>query len=143
MNKTFSARREDVSRKWHIVDAKGKVLGRLASQIATVLSGKHRPTYTPHVDTGDYVIVINAADVDLTGTKALTKYYSSHSGFPGGFKRRMLSNVIKTHPERVVEHAVRGMLPKTKLGRQMIKKLKVYAGADHPHTAQKPETLSL
>ena len=143
MNKTFSARREDVRRAWHIVDAKGKVLGRLATQIATVLSGKHRPTYTPHVDTGDFVIVVNAAEIDLTGTKALTKYYNSHSGFPGGFRRRMLANVIKAHPERVIEHAVRGMLPKNKLGRQMIKKLKVYAGAEHPHTAQKPEPLSL
>jgi large subunit ribosomal protein L13 len=143
MNKTFCARAADIERKWHIVDAEGKVLGRLATQIATVLRGKHRPNFTPHVDTGDYVIVINAEKVALTGTKPLNKYYNSHSGFPGGFRRRTIGEIQKRYPERIIEHAVRGMLPKTKLGRQLIKKLKVYAGTDHPHTAQKPEPLSV
>jgi large subunit ribosomal protein L13 len=143
MNKTYVARKEDTQPTWFLVDAKDRVLGRLATRIATILRGKHKPTYTPHVDTGGYVIVINAAEIALTGTKPLTKYYNSHSGFPGGFRQRTVAEVLKKHPERVLEHAVRGMLPKTKLGRQMIKKLKVYAGPSHPHTAQQPETLSL
>lgn len=143
MNKTFSQRTEDVTRDWYIVDATDKVLGRLATRIATVLRGKHKPEFTPHVDGGDFVVVINAEKVALTGQKAEKKYYTSHSTHPGGFRVRTCKEVLATHPERIIEHAVRGMLPKNKLGRQMLKKLKIYAGPSHPHDAQQPTELTL
>lgn len=142
MNKTFLAKPEGVTRQWFLVDAENKVLGRLAAKIALILRGKNKPTFTPHVDTGDFVVVINAEKVHLSGRKPDNMHYNSHSGFPGGFRVRSVQEVLKKHPERVLEHAVRGMLPKTTLGRNMLKKLKVYAGAAHPHAAQKPIVLS-
>lgn len=143
LNKTYSASAHDVERKWYIIDASDKVLGRLATKIATVLRGKHKPNFTPHVDTGDFVVVINAEKVALTGQKAEQKYYKWHTGYPGGYRTRTYKQVLEKHPERIIEHAVKGMLPKNKLGRQMFKKLKVYAGSEHPHTAQNPEELSI
>jgi large subunit ribosomal protein L13 len=136
--KTFSAREVDVQRQWLVVDASGKTLGRLASQVATALRGKHKPIYTPHLDTGDHVVVINASRVAMTGAKPQDKKYFRHTMYPGGAYWVTVRDLMDKHPERVVAQAVRGMLPKTKLGRAMIKKLKVYAGPDHPHTAQKP-----
>ncbi len=141
MNKTFLAKSEVLNRKWFLFDAENQVLGRLATRIALILRGKNKPTFTPHVDTGDFVVVINAGKVHLSGRKPENMHYNSHSGFPGGFRVRTVQEVLKKHPERVLEHAVRGMLPKTTLGRHMFKKLKVYAGADHPHGAQKPVVL--
>lgn len=138
---TYMAKAEDVQRKWYVVDAEGVVLGRLATQIATILRGKHKPIYTPHVDTGDYVIVVNADKVVLTGKKLDQKVYYSHSGFPGGLKETVYRRLMSEKPEFVIKHAVVGMLPKGPLGRQMAKKLKVYAGAEHEHAAQNPETL--
>ena len=137
--KTRSERKEDVVRQWYIVDANGETLGRLASRIATVLRGKHKPSYTPHVDCGDHVIVINADKVRLTGNKETKKIYQTYSGYPGGQKSKTAAEVRAVHPERIVEMAVRGMLPKTRLGRQMIKKLFVYAASEHPHAAQQPQ----
>lgn len=137
--KTYSAREADVRRRWLLVDADGRTLGRLATQVATVLKGKHKPMYTPHLDTGDHVIVVNAAKIRLTGTKPEKKRYFSHSMYPGGASWTRLAEVMAKHPERVVERAVKGMLPRTRLGRAMVKKLKVYAGAEHPHAAQQPE----
>ncbi|MCX7847539.1 MAG: 50S ribosomal protein L13 [bacterium] len=142
MNRLYNAKAKEQARKWYVIDATDKVLGRLATQIATILRGKHKPTFTPHVDTGDFVVVINAEKVKLTGRKGERKHYNSHSGYPGGFRVRTIREVMARHPERVIEHAVRGMLPKTTLGRAMFKKLKVYAGAEHPHAAQKPTVLS-
>ena len=139
--KTRSVRKEDVQRRWFVVDAEGQVLGRIASKIATVLRGKHRPEYTPHVDTGDNVIVINAEKVKLTGKKELVKIYQSYSGYPGGLRELTATQVRERKPERLVEAAVKGMLPKNKLGNAMIHKLWVYAGPNHPHAAQKPEPL--
>ena len=139
--KTRSVRKEDVVRRWYIVDAEGQVLGRICSRIATVLRGKHRPEYTPHVDTGDNVIVINADKVKLTGTKDLDKIYQNYSGYPGGLKELNATEVRARKPERLIEAAVKGMLPKNKLGNAMFHKLWVYAGPDHPHAAQKPEPL--
>ena len=139
--KTKSAKKEEVERQWHVIDAEGEVVGRICSQIATVLRGKHKPSYTPHVDTGDYVVVINAEKIRFTGNKWDQKEYITFSGYPGGQKRRVAKEQRAKKPISVVEHAVRGMLPKTKLGRAMIKKLFVYEGAEHPHQAQKPETL--
>lgn len=139
--KTQSAKKETVERKWHVVDAEGEVVGRLASKIATVLRGKHRPDYTPHVDTGDYVIVLNADKVRFTGTKSSYKEYITYSGYPGGQKRVTADEKFEKRPLHIMEAAVRGMLPKTKLGRAMIKKLFLYEGNEHPHAAQKPETL--
>lgn len=136
--KTFSAREVDVQRQWLVVDASGKTLGRLASQIATALRGKHKPIYTPHLDTGDHVVVVNASKVAMTGAKPQDKKYFHHTMYPGGAYWVTVRDLMEKHPERVIAQAVRGMLPKTKLGRAMIKKLKVYAGPDHPHTAQKP-----
>jgi large subunit ribosomal protein L13 len=130
-----------VTRKWYLVDAEGKVLGRLATRVASLLTGKHKPIYAPHVDVGDHVVVINAAKVHLTGQKRTDKVYRWHSGYIGGLREVTADTVLKTHPERVVEWAVSGMLPKTKLGRAMAKKLKVYGGSDHPHAAQRPEVL--
>jgi large subunit ribosomal protein L13 len=139
--KTFSAKKDDVQRRWYLIDAEGKVLGRLASQVATILRGKHKPIYTPHMDTGDHVIVVNASKVKLTGNKRQAKFYAWHSGYPGGFKSIFLEKLLAQKPERVVEIAVKGMLPKNKLGRAMVKKLKVYGGPNHPHQAQQPRSL--
>ena len=139
--KTKSARKEDVVRKWYIVDATNKTLGRMCTEIATVLKGKHKPDYTPHVDTGDNVIVINADKVRLTGRKWDLKEYQTYSGYPGGQKTTTAKELHAKKPFVIVEKSVRGMLPKTKLGRAMFKKLFVYAGEEHPHAAQKPENL--
>jgi large subunit ribosomal protein L13 len=136
--KTYSARPADIHREWLVVDAQGKTLGRLATQVATVLKGKHKPMYTPSMDTGDHVIVINAEKVALTGRKAQDKKYFHHTMYPGGATWTSIVEMMARHPERVVSKAVQGMLPRTKLGRAMFKKLKVYAGAAHPHEAQQP-----
>ena len=141
--KTFSAKPAEVTRDWLVVDASDKTLGRLASEIANRLRGKHKAIYTPHVDTGDYVVVVNADKVRTTGNKLLGKTYYRHTGYPGGIKATTLQKMLETHPERVLESAVRGMMPKNPLGRAMFKKLKVYAGAEHPHTAQQPTALEL
>ncbi len=133
------AKANEVERKWYVIDAEGKVLGRLASEIASVLRGKRKPIFTPHVDCGDFVIVINADKVVLTGDKLNQKIHAYHTGYPGGRKEIVYSEMIEKRPEKVIELAVKGMLPKSRLGRQMIKKLKVYAGAEHPHAAQSPE----
>ncbi len=143
MKKTFMLRKEDVKRKWYIVDAKGKTLGRLASKIATILRGKHKPEWTPHVDCGDYVIVINAKDVVVTGKKAEQKIYQRYSGYPDGLKETKFKDMIKRNPNYVIRHAVWGMLPKGRLGRRIFKKLKVFAGPEHDHIAQKPEPLEV
>jgi large subunit ribosomal protein L13 len=139
--KTFSATKADIQRRWYLIDADGKVLGRVASQIAILLRGKHKPIYTPHMDTGDHVIVVNASKIRLTGNKQEDKFYARHSGYPGGFKAVVAGKLLAQKPERVIEIAVKGMLPKNKLGRAMFKKLKVYGGVDHPHQAQNPEPL--
>jgi large subunit ribosomal protein L13 len=141
--KTFNARPETVERRWFVVDASGKVLGRLATEIARRLRGKHKPEYTPHVDTGDYVVVVNAAKVHVTGRKATQKMYYRHSGYPGGIKAISFEKQIQKFPERVIEHAVKGMLPKGPLGRAMYRKLKVYGGAEHRHAAQQPQPLEI
>ena len=139
---TFSARAETVERDWYIVDATNVPLGRLASNIATRLRGKHKPVYTPHVDTGDYIVVVNAEKVGVTGAKRSDKMYHRHSGYPGGLKSISLGKLLDSKPERAIEYAVKGMLPKGPLGRAMFKKLKVYAGPNHRHTAQQPKSLS-
>ncbi len=141
--KTYTARAEDIGRQWFLVNAEGKTLGRLASEIAQVLRGKHKPIYTPHLDCGDYVIVVNADKVQVTGRKLDQKMYYHHTGYPGGIKSISLRNQLQKHPERVLQAAVRGMLPKNRLGRKMLKKLKVYAGDSHPHQAQQPKSLEL
>lgn len=141
--KTFSAKPHEVKRDWYVIDAEGKTLGRLASEIARRLRGKHKPEYTPHVDTGDYIIVINAAKVKVTGRKEQQKVYYHHSGYPGGLKAITLDKQRAKHPERIVEIAVRGMLPKNPLGRAMFRKLKVYPGSQHNHQAQQPKVLQL
>jgi large subunit ribosomal protein L13 len=141
--KTVSMRAEDVRRSWFVVDADGKTLGRLATEVARRLRGKHKPEYTPHVDTGDFIVVINAAKVRVTGAKTTDKIYYRHSGFPGGIKSRSFEQMRDSHPERIIEIAVKGMLPRNPLGRAMLKKLKVYPGGEHPHSAQQPETLEL
>ena len=143
MNTTFMANAQNVERKWYVVDADGMVLGRLASQVANILRGKTKPIYTPHVDTGDYVIIINADKAILTGKKLDQKYYYHHSGFPGGLKEIKYRHLIANKPEFAVEKAIVGMLPKGPLGRQMAKKLHVYAGAEHIHAAQKPVNFDL
>ncbi|MEI3178379.1 MAG: 50S ribosomal protein L13 [Lachnospiraceae bacterium] len=140
--KTFMASSATVDRKWYVVDAEGMTLGRLASEVAKVLRGKNKPTFTPHVDTGDYVIVVNAEKIAVTGKKMDQKIYYSHSDYVGGLKSATLKEMRAKHPERVIEHAVKGMLPKGPLGRQMYTKLFVYAGPDHKHAAQKPEVLT-
>jgi large subunit ribosomal protein L13 len=139
--KTFSVKKEDIQRRWYLIDAEGKVLGRVASQVASILRGKHKPIYTPHADTGDHVIIVNAQKIRLTGNKQQEKFYAWHSGYPGGFKSILAGKLLARKPERVIEIAVKGMLPKNKLGRAMFKKLKVYAGPDHPHHAQQPQRL--
>ncbi len=141
--KTYQAKPGQVEREWLLVDATDMTLGRLASEIAQILKGKRKPTYTPHVDTGDFVVVINASKVRLTGNKLESKTYFKHSGFPGGLKDTPLSRLMERRPEAVIERAVRGMLPKNTLGRAMGRKLKVYAGPDHPHAAQKPRQITL
>ncbi len=141
MEKTYVTKREDVDREWYVVDASGQTLGRLASRVARILRGKHKPVYSPSVDTGDYVIVVNAERIHVTGRKLDQKIYYRHSGYPGGLREITLRNLLQKHPTRVIEHAVRGMLPKNRLGRRMFKKLKVYAGPDHPHAAQQPKPL--
>ena len=141
--KTFSARSETVEHAWYVVDATGKPLGRLASAVAQRLRGKHKPVYTPHVDTGDYIVVVNAARVAVTGRKLTRKLYHRHSGYPGGIRSVSLERMLDTHPTRAIEHAVRGMLPRGPLGRAMFRKLRVYPGAHHRHTAQQPKTLSI
>ena len=141
--KTYQARPGTVPHKWWLVDASGKVVGRLAADIALILMGKHRPNYTPHVDTGDYVVVINCEQIEVTGKKMTDKRYYRHSGYPGGIKSIRLKDQLERFPDRVIMSAVKGMLPKGALGHQMIKKLKVYAGPEHPHGAQKPKVLEL
>ncbi|MFR2891708.1 50S ribosomal protein L13 [Peptoniphilus grossensis] len=137
--KSYMAKANEVERKWYVIDAEGKVLGRLASEIASVLRGKRKPIFTPHVDCGDFVIVINADKVVLTGDKLNQKIHAYHTGYPGGRKEVVYAEMMEKRPEKVIELAVKGMLPKSRLGRQMIKKLKVYAGPEHPHAAQSPE----
>ena len=136
-------RAQDVQHRWYVVDADGKVLGRMASEIASVLRGKHKPTFTPHVDDGDFVVVVNAAKVTLTGRKLEQKVYYRHSGYPGGIKSITAGKLLERYPERVIESAVRGMLPKGPLGRRMARKLKVYGGPEHPHAAQRPESMEI
>lgn len=141
--KTYTVKPGDIKRQWHVVDADGKTLGRLASRIAAILKGKNKPIYTPHADVGDYVIVINADKIHVTGRKMLQKVYHRHSGYPGGLKSINLRDLLQRHPTRAIELAVKGMLPKNRLGRRMFKKLKVYAGSEHPHQAQEPQVLEL
>lgn len=139
--KTFSGRKEDIKREWFVVNADGKVLGRLASEIARRLRGKHKPVYTPHVDTGDFIVVINAEKINLTGQKLTEKVYYSHSGYPGGIKATTAEKMLEKKPENLLRIAVKGMLPKNSLGRQMLTKLKIYRGSEHKHEAQMPRLL--
>lgn len=140
---TYLEKPADVVRKWYLVDANGKTLGRLAARVATVLRGKHKPTFTPHVDTGDHVVVINAGKVHLTGDKMRTKLYIHHTGYPGGLKTTTAEHLHAKNPTELLARAIKGMLPKNTLGKQMARKLKVYPGAEHPHHAQRPEVLAL
>lgn len=137
--KSYIAKPQEVERKWYVIDAEGKTLGRLASEVASILRGKKKPTFTPHVDTGDYVIVINAEKVEVTGKKRKEKIYKRHTGYPGGLREMTFEQLQAKKPEEIIRHAVKGMLPKGPLGRQVFKKLKVYAGPEHNHAAQKPE----
>ncbi len=139
--KTYIPKLAEIERKWHLVDAEGKILGRLASRIAQILSGKDKPIYTPHLDVGDFVVVINAEKVKVTGGKEEKKIYYRHTGYPGGLKERTYEELLSKKPQDIIRKAVRGMLPKNKLRRQMFKKLKVYTGSEHPHQAQRPEKL--
>ena len=141
--KTYFATSENTEQKWYVVDASGKVLGRLATQIAKVLRGKHKPEFTPHADAGDHIIVVNASEIKVTGKKETDKVYHSHSGYPGGIKDVTFDKMMQKDPTRVIEIAVKGMMPKNPLGRAMLRKLKVYAGAEHPHLAQQPVALNL
>ena len=141
--KTYQAKPLEVEREWLVIDAEDQVLGRVATKAAQLLKGKHKPQYTPHVDTGDFVIILNADKIRVTGTKASSKEYYRHSGYPGGLKCETFQEAMQKHPERVIEHAVKGMLPKNTLGRAMGKKLKVYTGSEHPHAAQKPRKIEL
>ena len=141
--KTYAVKAGDIQRRWYVVDAQGKSLGRLATQVATILRGKHKPTFSPYLDTGDYVIIVNAEKIQVTGNKLNTKTYYWYSGYLGGLKSIVLSKQLQQHPERVLVHAIRGMLPRNRLGRAMLKKLKVYSGTKHPHTAQRPEPLEV
>ncbi|NLU43066.1 MAG: 50S ribosomal protein L13 [Firmicutes bacterium] len=143
MNRSYMAKPEEVVRKWYVVDASGRTLGRLASRVAAILRGKHKPTFTPHVDTGDYVIIVNADKIVLTGNKLRDKIYYRHTQYPGGLRAMTYGQFLAKSPEKLIERAVRGMLPNNRLGKSMIKKLKVYASADHPHQAQKPEVLEV
>jgi large subunit ribosomal protein L13 len=139
--RTYTPRQSEIERHWFVVDADGQTLGRLASRVAGVLAGKHKPGYATHIDTGDHVIVINAARISLSGTKATAKVYARHSGYPGGFRQETVGDLLARRPEEVVRRAVKGMLPRNRLGVQQLRKLKVYAGAEHPHEAQRPEPL--
>jgi len=141
--KTFTATPNDIRRDWYLVDAQGKTLGRLASEVARRLRGKHKPEFTPNLDTGDYIVVINAREVRVTGRKVTNKVYYHHSGYPGGIKSEVLGKMLQTKPERVIETAVKGMLPRGPLGRAMFRKLHVYAGAEHKHSAQQPKSLEI
>ncbi len=141
--KTFSAKKEEIKADWYLVDARDRVLGRLACTIANILRGKNKPTFTPHVDTGDFVIVINAEKIKLTGKKLENKNYYRHSGYPGGFRTRTAGEILSKKPEELIRLAVKGMLPKNRLGRKLIKKLKIYAGNIHPHEAQQPKPLEM
>lgn len=141
--KTYSARPADVERRWYVIDAENQVVGRLASKVASILRGKHKPQYTPHIDTGDFVVIINAEKARFTGVKETTKEYFKHSGYPGGVSLRTPAAMRAKKPEFILENAIKGMLPKGPLGRQMYRKLKVYAGTEHPHAAQQPEPLEL
>ena len=141
--RTFSPKDSDITRRWHVIDASDVVLGRLASQVAVLLRGKHKPIFAPHVDTGDFVIVVNAAKVALSGSKLEQKRAYRHSGYPGGLHSVSYASLMESHPERVVEKAVKGMLPKNALGRKTLRKLKVYAGPDHPHQAQQPQPFQI
>lgn len=143
MNKTYSPKPGEIERVWHVVDATDLPLGRLASEVAQILRGKHKPIYAPHMDTGDFVVVVNAEKVAVTSDKSQSKIYYRHSGYPGGIRAETFESLLERRPEAIIERAVRGMLPKNKLGRRMLKKLKVYAGPDHPHEAQKPVVLEL
>lgn len=141
--RTFTPKPSDIERAWHVVDADGAVLGRMSTEIARLLRGKHKPIWAPHLDTGDHVIVVNASKLDLDARKQAAKVYYRHSGYPGGLRQRTLEEMLAKHPDRVVKAAVKGMLPKGKLGRSMIKKLRVYAGPAHPHAAQRPQPYAL
>jgi len=141
--RTYSPKASEITRDWHVIDAEGMVLGRLSTEVARILRGKHKPTFTPHLDTGDHVIIVNADKVVLTSNKAEKQLVHRHSGYPGGLRTQTYGNLIATKPEEAVRRAVRGMLPKNRLGRSMISKLKVYAGPVHPHAAQSPTTLEL
>ena len=141
--KTYYAKPQEVEREWVLIDAADQVLGRVAVKAAHILKGKHKPQYTPHVDTGDFVIILNADKIRMTGTKATSKEYYRHSGYPGGLKMETFAEAMQKHPERVIEHAVKGMLPKNTLGRKQGKKLKVYVGPEHPHAAQKPREIKM
>ncbi len=141
--KTYMAKPAEVEHKWYVIDASGQTLGRISSEVASILRGKHKPTYTPHVDTGDFVIVINAEQVKLTGDKLNQKMYRYHTGYPGGLKEMDYKTLLQKRPEKAIETAVKGMLPHNKLGNKMYKKLKVYRGSEHPHQAQKPEVREL
>ena len=141
--KTYLAKPAEVVRKWYVVDASGKTLGRLAARVAILLRGKHKPTFTPNVDTGDHVVIINAGKIHLTGDKMKTKTYSHHTGYPGGLKTVTAEHLHEKHPTDLVTKAIKGMLPKNTLGKQMARKLKVYAGSEHPHQAQSPESLAI
>ena len=143
MKSTYSAKPGEVERKWVVFDADGQVLGRLCSRIAMLLRGKHKPEFTPHVDVGDFVIVINAEKVKLSGSKPLKKTYFHHTGYPGGAKHVPFEQIMTKHPDRIISHAVKGMVPRTRLGRRQLKKLHVYTGSEHPHSAQQPVTVSL
>jgi large subunit ribosomal protein L13 len=141
--KTVSARKETVTRQWYVVDAAGKTLGRLCTEIANRLRGKHKPEFTPHVDTGDYIVVVNAEKILVTGNKTTDKLYQHHTGYPGGIKTISFNKMVVKSPEMIIEKAVKGMMPKNKLSRAMLSKLKVYAGKDHPHSAQQPSLLEI
>ena len=141
--RTYSPKPGEVTRAWHLIDAENVVLGRLATQAATLLRGKHTPTYAPHVDTGDFVVIVNAEKVALTGNKREQAFQYRHSGYPGGLRKQSFGEVLEKHPERLLEKAIKGMLPKNKLGRAMAKKLKVYAGPNHPHQAQNPQPFEI
>jgi large subunit ribosomal protein L13 len=141
--KTIFAKKSDIEKKWHLIDAEGLVLGRLATRVAMILRGKNKPIYTPHTDTGDFVVIVNADKVRLTGNKLENKAYYHHTGYPGGIKKELAKDIMKKAPERIIMSAVRGMLPKNTLGRQQLSKLKVYSGTDHPHQGQNPEVLNI
>ena len=142
-NKTFVPQKDKIERKWWLVNAEDMILGRMATEVAKILRGRHKPTFTPFFDTGDFVVIINAEKIKLTGAKESQKMYYRHSGYMGGIKETQYERMLATHPERIIKHAVKGMLPKNKLNRKILKKLKIYAGSEHKHAAQKPEALKI